>query len=72
MNEPQFLKDHQISEQTQITNEPKISKQPQISKVTQIMNKCQILKQDQISNETFKLQMIPKILKNNKFPKAPK
>jgi hypothetical protein len=36
------------------------------------MNKRQVLKQDQISNETFKLQMNPKILTNTKFPKTPK
>ena len=30
MNEPQNLKDHQISKRTEITNEHQISKEPQI------------------------------------------
>ena len=38
MKEPQILKDHQISKQTQITNKPKILKEYQISKQTQIIN----------------------------------
>ena len=32
MNEPQYLKEHQISKGTQATNELQISKEPQISK----------------------------------------
>ena len=42
MNEPQNLKDHQISQRTRITNEPHISKKPQNFKETQIANKPQI------------------------------
>ena len=38
MNEPQNLKDRQISKRTQITIEPQILKETQISKETQIMN----------------------------------
>ena len=36
MNEPQILKEHQISNKTQITNEPQILKEHQISKEPQI------------------------------------
>ena len=32
MNEPQILKEHQISKETQITNKPQILKDHQISK----------------------------------------
>ena len=38
MNEPQILKEHQISNETQITNGPRILKKDQIWKETQITN----------------------------------
>ena len=38
MNDPQILKEDQISNQTQITNEPQIWKERKISKETQITN----------------------------------
>jgi hypothetical protein len=42
MNEPQNLKECQISKQIQIKNESKNLKEPQISKETEIKNKAQI------------------------------
>jgi hypothetical protein len=39
MNEPQILKFHQISKQTEITNKPQFLKDGQISIETQITNK---------------------------------
>ena len=38
MNEPQILRQDQISNDSQITNEPHILKEHQISKETQITN----------------------------------
>ena len=42
MNEPQNLKERQISKEIQIKNESKNLKEPQISKETETMNEAQI------------------------------
>ena len=43
MNEPQNLKEHQISKQTQIRNQLLILKHDQISNETQITNNAQMM-----------------------------
>ena len=39
MEEPQNLKEHQISKEAQITNKPQVTKHHQFSKETEIVNK---------------------------------